>query len=953
MTNSVPPVQGRRVENSHVTARGDAGFAHYNISGLPSASELSAELDAVLPYGTESSICSVEELGRVLDLMEEDQRSFAQFTQEQVDYIFQEVAREANMSRVQLAQFAVDDTKRGVVEDKVIKNHFASEFIYNKYKDSKTCGVIEEDRVMGYTKYAEPIGPIAGIIPVTNPTSTVIFKALIALKTRNCILFSPHPAAARVCAYTAELLRRAAVKAGAPEHCIHCVSGNRETAMAVLTHKNVHFTLATGGPGIVGAVYRSGKPAIGVGPGNAPALIDEFADLPTAVSSVVLSKTFDNGMICASENALVVVDAVYEEVCTLLRKRGCLILDKEQTSKLGKALIQDGHLNADMVGQSAHKIGEISGIDVPKGTVALVGEAVEIGYDEPMSFEKLSPIIGMYHAADFEDALHIAHKMASFGGEGHTAILYTDSKRRDRITEFEKRMPTYKVLINQPSAFGAIGDIYNFSLAPSLTLGCGAKGGSSVSTNVGPEHLIHVKTVTERRENMLWFKVPRSIYFKRGIFAEAMRDLKGAMRAIIITDRTMVSLGLINPLLDVLKAGGMAVRVFDEVTPDPTITCINRGMEAMMDFKPDTVVAFGGGSPIDAAKVMRLMYEHPHMTMSSLTARFMDIRKRVMDFPALGTKVKNLICVPTTSGTGAEVTPFAVVTGSDGRKYPICDYSLTPEMAIIDPNFTQGMPPKLTAATGFDALVHAVESYVSTFATDFTKAQSLHATKLINANLEASYQDSCDEFARENMHNGSAIAGMAFANAFLGICHSLAHQLGAQFHIPHGTANALMLSHVIAFNATHAPMKMAAFSQYKYPMAVTGYAEIADALGITNAGDTDDDKVWALINRFETLKANIDLPLSIKDAGVTWDDFSAKLNTMAAMAFDDQCTGANPRYPLINELKQLLVDAYHGGPRELGMTLHSGQAVVSLASPQKKMHAASFCNSTTLIEHSR
>lgn len=771
---------------------------------------------------------------------------------------------------------------------------------------------------------------------MTNPTSTVIFKALIALKTRNCILFSPHPAAARVCAYTAELLRRAAVQAGAPEDCIRCVSSNRDTALSVLTHKNIHFTLATGGPGIVGAVYRSGKPAIGVGPGNAPAIIDELADLPTAVSSVVLSKTFDNGMICASENALVVVDAVYDRVLSLLKQRGCMILNEEETKKVGKALIQDGHLNADMVGQSPEKIGDIAGIHVPKGTVALVGQASKVGYDEPMSFEKLSPIIGMYRAHDFQAALDIADQMASFGGEGHTAILYTDATKRDRILEFERRMPTYKILIDQPSAFGAIGDVYNFSLAPSLTLGCGAKGGSSVSTNVGPEHLMHVKTMTERRENMLWFKVPKAIYFKRGIFAEAMRDLKEAKRAIVITDKTMVAMGNVEPLMKILKAKGMAVRVFDEVTPDPTYACIKAGVHAMEDFKPDTVIAFGGGSPMDAAKVMRLMYEHPEMTMSALTARFMDIRKRVIDFPKLGSKVSNLICVPTTSGTGAEITPFAVVTGDDGRKYPICDYSLTPEMAIVDPNFTQGMPPKLTAATGYDALVHAVESYVSVVATDFTKAQSLHATKLINDNLVDAYMDGAAEKPRENMHNASAIAGMAFANAFLGICHSMAHQLGAQFHIPHGMANALMLNHVIAFNATDAPTKMAAFSQYKYPAALQGYAELADALGLTNMNDSLSEKTWKLIDRFETLKAEVGLPMTIKDAGVSWEQFEEKLDMMAAMAFDDQCTGANPRYPLIGELKQLYIDAFHGRPKELGMTLENGSKTrMSLSIPER------------------
>mmetsp|Transcript_25856 Transcript_25856/g.72415 ORF Transcript_25856/g.72415 Transcript_25856/m.72415 type:complete len:1028 (+) Transcript_25856:161-3244(+) len=900
-------------------------------SSLPPATELSADLDIIMPHGKESSITSVDELDKIMVKMEQAQKDFSTYTQEQVDYIFQEVAREANMNRVQLAQYAVEDTKRGVVEDKVIKNHFASEFVYNKYKNLKTCGVVEEDQIMGYHKVAEPIGPIAGIIPVTNPTSTVIFKALIALKTRNCILFSPHPSAARVCGYTAELLRRAAVKAGAPEYCIQCISSDRDTAFSVLTHPKIHFTLATGGPGIVGAVYRSGKPAIGVGPGNAPAIIDELADLPTAVASVVLSKTFDNGMICASENALVVVDQVYDKVLSLLKKRGCLILSPEDTKKLGQALIVDGHLNADMVGQSPVKLGEIAGIEVPQGTVALVGQASVIGFEEPMSFEKLSPIIGMYRAKDFADALDLADKMATFGGEGHTAILYTDATKRARITEFENRMPTYKILIDQPSAFGAIGDVYNFSLAPSLTLGCGAKGGSSVSTNVGPEHLMHLKTITERRENMLWFKVPKAIYFKRGIFAEAMRDLKEAKRAMIITDKTMVALGHVEGLLKTLKAKGMAVRVFDTVTPDPTVSCINEGRRAMEDFQPDTVIALGGGSPMDAAKVMRLLYEHPEMSMTALTARFMDIRKRVMDFPKLGSKVSNLICVPTTSGTGAEVTPFAVITDDDGRKYPICDYSLTPEMAIVDPNFTQGMPKSLTSATGYDALVHAVESFVSIVATDYTKAQSLHATKLINGALEAAYLDGSAEKPREDMHNGSAIAGMAFANAFLGICHSMAHQLGAQFHIPHGMANALMLNHVIAFNATDSPTKMAAFSQYKFPAALHGYAELADALGLSSVGEDDATKTWHLINRFEELKKNIGLPMSIEDAGISWEEYESKLDMMAAMAFDDQCTGANPRYPLINELKQLFIDAYHGPPKELGFTLKNGAARIRMS----------------------
>eukprot|EP00873_Tetraselmis_striata_P044773 jgi/Tetstr1/465037/TSEL_009765.t1 len=888
-------------------------------AALPPTTEVARGMP---PFGFEGDVDTPRRLDVAMVQVEASQKAFARFTQEQVDHIFREVAREANMNRVQLAQYAVADTGKGVVEDKVVKNHFASEFVYNKFADLKTCDVIRQDMVKGVTEIAEPIGPIAGIIPVTNPTSTVIFKALIALKTRNCIVFSPHPSAARACAYTAELLRRAAVRAGAPDNCIRCVSSDRDTAMGLLSHPATKFTLATGGPGIVSAVYKSGKPAIGVGPGNAPAIIDEFADLQTAVSSIVLSKTFDNGMICASENSVIAVESVYDKTVELFRARGCHMLSPEETHKVSSLIIQDGHLNARVVGQSAARVAELAGVRVPPGTVALIGTAASIGAGEPMSYEKLCPVIGLYKAADYEAALDMAEAMVEFGGKGHTAALYTDHQRhRERIDQLRARVPACKILVDQPTALGAIGDVYNFALPPSLTLGCGAKGGSSVSSNVGPEHLLDVKTVAERRENMLWFKVPRSIYYKRGIVAEAARDLDAAdhRRLVVVTDRVMVELGHADRVAAVFRGRGMQVSVFDGVTPDPTVECIARGVDHMRSFAPDTVLALGGGSPMDAAKIMRLMYEHPEVGMEDLAARFMDIRKRVFRFPAAGTKVRALICVPTTSGTGAEITPFAVVTDTDGRKYPICDYSLTPDMALVDPDFTDGMPPGLTAATGYDALTHAVESLVSIVSTDYTEALSTRAIKLSFKYLERAYRDGGDdEVAREKMHNASAIAGMAFANAFLGLCHSMAHQLGAQFHIPHGVANALCLSHVVAFNATDCPVKMAAFPQYRYPDALRRYAEVAETLGIAEGGMSDEEKTWRLIEELERLKAAVGLPASIAEAGVSEEEFEAKLDTMAMMAFDDQCTAANPRYPLITEIKDIYRAAYRGRPLAMG-----------------------------------
>ena len=896
-------------------------------------SPLATEGGDVLRFGDTSPIDTLEKLDEAMAKMVESQKMFAEFTQEQVDHIFHQVALEANMMRLPLAQFAVQETKRGIVEDKVIKNHFASEFVYNKYKDVKTAGIIEEDVVAGLTRIAEPVGPVGGVTPVTNPTSTVIYYCLMALKTRNCIVISPHPAAAKCSYYTAEILRRAAVKLGAPPDCIRCIAAERSVSSAMLTHKDVAFLWATGGPGIVNACYRSGKPAIGVGAGNAPAMVDETCDMRDVAASIVLSKTFDNGMICASENAVVVVESAYEELRRCMEARGCYFMNKEETEKVGGAVINpEHHVSNLVVGKSALEIAELAGIKVPDGTLVLVGEGSKVAVDEPMCYEKLCPVLGLFRAPSFKEGVNVAQQIATNGGLGHTSILYTDPQNVDRIAEFEKAMPTYKVLVDMPSSFGAIGDVYNFRLSPSMSLGCGSKGGSSVSENVGPQHLLNIKHIVERRENMQWFRTPARIYFKRGILAAALSDLKNdTKRCVIVTDKMMVKLGMVDNLKANLNALGIETTVFDDVTPDPTFSCIYAGVNTMKSFEPDTISAFGGGSPMDAAKVMRLLYEHPEVTVNQLTARFMDIRKRVAMFPKLGSKVHTLICMPTTSGTGAEITPFAVLTGDDGRKYPICDYSMTPEMAIVDSTYTMKMPKSLTANTGYDALVHAIESFVSAYSTDYTQALSIRAIKLIMGNLKIAYDNPNDSVAREKMHNASAIAGMAFANAFLGICHSLAHQLGAEFHIPHGLANALMLSHVIRFNATDAPTKMATFSQYKFPMARKQYGEISDHLKLTPFDAPLDAKVDALIARLEELKKEVGIPLSIREAGVSEELFEMKLGTIAAKAFDDQCTGANPRYPLIGELIQLLREAYEGPPRPIQGSSISGSMSMSFS----------------------
>lgn len=872
-------------------------------------------------YGGASPVASLEQMDVLMEKVKKSQAEFATFTQAQVDQIFKYVAMTANQERVPIAQLAVQETGRGIVEDKVIKNHFASEFVYNKYKNVKTCGVILDDKVQGITKIAEPVGPIMGIIPITNPTSTMIFKALMAIKTRNAIVFSPHPAAVKVCFYMSEVLRQAAVAAGAPANIISCIdSTDRATAAGAIKHPAISYILATGGPSVVKASYSSGKPAIGVGAGNAPALVDETADLNEAVASIVLSKTFDNGMICASENSAVVVESVYAEFQRLMIHRGCYFLSEDECKKVGKVVIKDGHINADVVGKSATHIAQLAGVKVPSDTLVLCGEGKEVGPGDPMAYEKLCPVLGLYTAKDFDAAVELCRQLVEFGGKGHSANIYTNPSNTDRIMKYETAIPADRVMLNTPSSFGAIGDVYNFRMAPSLTLGCGSQGGNSISENVGPMHLLNIKTMVQKRENMLWFKVPRAIYFKRGIMPFALQDLvairetEGHLRATIVTDKTMVRLGHVNKLLNELHAYDVVTDVYDGITPDPTFECIEEGVERFRQFSPNVVIAFGGGSPMDAAKIMRLMYEHPSVTIPDLTTRFMDIRKRVANFPNLGAKVKSLICVPTTSGTGAEITPFAVVTGPDGRKYPICDYVLTPDMAIVDPTYTDNMPKSLTSNTGYDALVHAIESYVSIVSTDYTKALSLQSIKMIHEHLGTAVHEPSNEEARNKMHNASAIAGMAFSNAFLGICHSMAHQLGALFHLPHGMANALVLSHVIKYNATDKPTKMGVFPQYKYPSAMREYGLIADFIGVTKPGMTPADKVNALIDSLEKLKRDVELPMSIKEAGVPEEVFMAQVDKLALMAFDDQCTGANPRYPLIAELRQLFIDAYKGRP---------------------------------------
>ncbi len=852
----------------------------------------------------------MNQLEEMIASVKKAQAEYATFPQEKVDAIFRKAAIAANVARIDLAKKAVAETGMGIVEDKVTKNHFASEFIYNKYKDMKTCGVLERDETFGITKIAEPIGIIAGVVPTTNPTSTAIFKALISLKTRNGIIFSPHPRAKGCTAEAAMLVRKAAEEAGAPKGLIECIAApSVALSNALMSHPDIALILATGGPGMVKAAYSSGKPALGVGAGNTPAIIDETSCIKTAVNSILISKTFDNGVICASEQSVIVVDAVYAEVKEEFKKRGATILSAAAKKKVGATIMVDGHLNAQIVGQPAAKIAELAGVKVDEKTKVLIGEATEIGPSEPFSYEKLSPVLGLYKAADFKEALVKADALVSAGGIGHTSVLYTDPLNADRIRDFGAMMKTGRILVNTPSSQGAIGDLYNFKLEPSLTLGCGSWGGNSVSENVGVKHLMNVKTVAERRENMLWYNVPKNIYFKYGCLPIALKDLCGSKRAMIVTDKPLMDLGLVDKVIAGLEPIGIDYEIFYDVKPDPDLSTVKAGLKMMNGFKPDVIIALGGGSPMDAAKIMWLMYESPETKFEDLAMRFMDIKKRICTFPELGKKAK-MVSIPTTSGTGSEVTPFAVVTDdATGAKYPIADYALTPDMAICDPELVMGMPKSLAAFGGIDAVTHALEAMVSIVSSEFTNPQALEALRLLFKYLPESYATG-DRKAREKVHYAATLAGMSFANAFLGICHSMAHKLGAAYHLPHGMANALMINEVIKFNATDNPIKQAAFSQYSWPTAKERYARVADYLQL--GGTTDDQKVKLLIKAIDELKAQLNIPMSIRDAGVDEKAFMANLDQLAEDAFDDQCTGANPRYPLISELKELYINAFEG-----------------------------------------
>ncbi|MCD8024300.1 MAG: bifunctional acetaldehyde-CoA/alcohol dehydrogenase [Candidatus Gastranaerophilales bacterium] len=844
------------------------------------------------------------------------QKEYAAFTQEQVDKIFKAAALAANKARIPLAKMAAEESGMGVVEDKVIKNHFASEYIYNKFKNMKTCGILSEDKVNGIKKVAEPLGVIAGIVPTTNPTSTAIFKSLIALKTRNAIIFSPHPRAKKSTIAAAKIVLEAAVSAGAPKNIISWIDEpSVELSGLLMKHPKIDAILATGGPGMVKAAYSSGKPALGVGSGNTPAVIDETADIKMAVSSVLMSKTFDNGMICASEQSVVAVEEIYEEVKKEFAYRGAYILNNDEAEKVAKIiLIERGGqtaVNPAIVGQPAYKIAELAGIEVPKDAKVLIGEENEVAIENPFAHEKLSPLLALYKAKDFNEAVEKAHDLVLLGGAGHTSVLYTDERKKDRIEAFAKKLPTGRILINSPSSQGGIGDLYNFRLEPSLTLGCGSWGGNSVSENVGPKHLLNYKTVAERRENMLWFKVPPKVYFKRGATDLALRELQGKKRAFIVTDRFLFDSKAVDNVTKPLEEIGVDYQIFFDVKPDPTLSTINEAMQMVNVYKPDVIIALGGGSPIDAAKFIWLQYEQPDLAFDDIAMRFMDIRKRICMPPKLGAKA-TMVAIPTTSGTGSEVTPFAVITDDKTHiKYPVTDYCLTPDMAIIDANFVDTMPKGLTSASGIDALTHALEAYVSSMATNFTNSPALEAAKLIFRYLPRSYKNGAeDPVAREKIHYASCLAGMAFANAFLGVCHSMAHKLGAAFNIPHGLANAFLINQVIRYNANDCPKKQATFPQYKFPNAKARYAQVVDNLGL--GGNNDDEKVDILLEAITKLKQDINIPLSIKDWGITEEQFFGKLDELVELAFDDQCTGANPVYPLMEEIKEMYTKAYNG-----------------------------------------
>ncbi|MFR7748814.1 MAG: bifunctional acetaldehyde-CoA/alcohol dehydrogenase [Ruminococcus sp.] len=857
---------------------------------------------------------SVEALEAKLAQVREAQKKFSTYTQEQVDKIFKAAAIAANQARIPLAKQAVEETGMGVVEDKVIKNNYAAEYIYNAYKNTKTCDIIERDESFGTIKVAEPIGVVGAVIPTTNPTSTAIFKTLISLKTRNGIIISPHPRAKKSTIAAAKVVLDAAVKAGAPENIIGWID-IPSLDMTNLLMKESDIILATGGPGMVKAAYSSGKPALGVGAGNTPAIIDSSADILLAVSSIIHSKTFDNGMICASEQSVIVVKDIYEKVKKEFQYRGCYFLNPEETEKVRKTIIINGALNAKIVGQSAHTIAALAGVDVPVDTKVIIGEVESVDIAEEFAHEKLSPVLAFYKAEDFEDALNKAEHLIADGGYGHTSSLYCNAvTEKDKIDTFANRMKTCRILVNTPSSHGGIGDLYNFQLRPSLTLGCGSWGGNSVSENVGVKHLINIKTVAERRENMLWFRAPEKVYMKKGCLPVALQELKDVMgkkRVFIVTDQFLYKNGYTKIVTDKLDEMGIVHTTFFDVAPDPTLACAKEGAKQMTAFEPDCIIAIGGGSAMDAGKIMWVMYEHPEVDFMDMAMRYIDIRKRVYTFPEMGKKAY-FIAVPTSAGTGSEVTPFAVITDEkSGIKYPLADYQLLPKMAIVDTDMHMTAPKGLTAASGVDALTHALEAYASIMATDYSDGLALKAAKTIFEYLPTCYDNGPNEpVAREKMANAATMAGMAFANAFLGVCHSMAHKLGAYHHLPHGIANALLIDLVIRFNAAECPRKMGTFSQYAYPHTMRRYAEFGEYLGVK--GKTDEEKVENLIKMIDELKERVGIKKTIKDYGVEEDKFLETLDSMCEDAFDDQCTGANPRYPLISEIKEMYLKAYYG-----------------------------------------
>ena len=857
---------------------------------------------------------SVETLEATIARVREAEKKYATYTQEQVDAIFLAAAIAADKARIPLAKMAVEETGMGIVEDKVIKNHYAAEYIYNKYRDTKTCGVLEEDKAFGIKKIAEPIGVIAAVIPTTNPTSTAIFKTLVALKTRNGIIISPHPRAKKSTIAAAKIVLEAAVAAGAPEDIISWIDVP-SLEMTNLLMKEADIILATGGPGMVKAAYSSGKPALGVGAGNTPAIIDDTADLTLAVNSIIHSKTFDNGMICASEQSVIVLDKVYDAVKEEFAARGCYFLNPEETEKVRKTIIINGALNAKIVGQKPVTIAALAGVKVPEGTKILIGEVESVELSEEFAHEKLSPVLAMYRAKDIQDAFGKAEHLIADGGYGHTSSIYLNvTTEQAKLDEFAERMKTCRILVNTPSSQGGIGDLYNFKLAPSLTLGCGSWGGNSVSENVGVKHLINIKTVAERRENMLWFRAPEKVYIKKGCLPVALDELKtvmGKKRCFIVTDSFLYHNGYTKPITDKLDEMGIEHTTFFDVAPDPTLACAKEGTKQMVAFKPDCIIALGGGSAMDAGKIMWVMYEHPEVDFMDMAMRFMDIRKRIYTFPKMGEKAY-FIAVPTSAGTGSEVTPFAVITDErSGVKYPLADYELLPKMAIIDTDFHMSAPRGLTAASGIDAVSHNLEAYASMMATDYTDGLALKSLKTIFEYLPRAYDNGqTDVEAREKMANAATMAGMAFANAFLGVCHSMAHKLGAFHHIPHGIANALMLDEVLRFNAAEVPAKMGTFPQYDHPHTLARYAEVADYLGIK--GKNDQEKLDNFIKALDELKARVGIKPTIRDYVPDEADFLNRLDAMVEQAFDDQCTGANPRYPLMSEIKQMYLNAYYG-----------------------------------------